>query len=51
MPPLEILNQMIRHGFRLKEEVYVESVREARRIIAETGSVTSSGFKDFSDGL
>jgi len=33
---LEVLNQMIRHGFRLTEEVYVESVREARRIAAET---------------
>jgi len=33
---LEVLNQMIRHGFRLKEEVYVEAVREARRIAAET---------------
>lgn len=33
---LEVLNQLIRHGFRLKEEVYVEAVREARRIAAET---------------
>jgi len=33
---LEVLNQMIRHGFRLTEEVYVEAVREARRIAAET---------------
>lgn len=33
---LEVLNQLIRHGFRLKEEVYVEAVREARRIVAET---------------
>ncbi|KPV65011.1 MAG: hypothetical protein AOA65_0585 [Candidatus Bathyarchaeota archaeon BA1] len=33
---LEVLNQMIRHGFRLKEEVYVEAVREARRVAAET---------------
>lgn len=32
---LEVLNQLIRHGFRLKEEVYVEAVREARRIVAE----------------
>jgi len=30
---LEILNQMIEHGFRLKEEVYIEAVREARKII------------------
>jgi hypothetical protein len=33
---LEILNQLIRHGFRLKEEVYIEAVREAREIAAET---------------
>lgn len=33
---LEVLNQLIRHGFRLKEEVYVEAVREERRIAAET---------------
>jgi hypothetical protein len=33
---LEILNQLIRHGFRLKEEVYIEAVREARKIAAET---------------
>jgi len=33
---LEVLNQLIRHGFRLKEEVYVEAVREASRIAAET---------------
>jgi predicted nucleic acid-binding protein len=33
---LEVLNQLMRHGFRLKEEVYVEAVREARRIISET---------------
>lgn len=33
---LEVLNQLIRHGFTLKEEVYVEAVREARRIAAET---------------
>lgn len=29
---LEVLDQLIRHGFRLKEEVYVEAVRTARRI-------------------
>jgi len=29
---LEILSQMIKEGFRLKEEVYVEAVREARRM-------------------
>jgi predicted nucleic acid-binding protein len=33
---LEVLDQLIRYGFRLKEEVYVEAVREARRIVAET---------------
>ncbi|MBS1262923.1 MAG: hypothetical protein MAG715_00088 [Methanonatronarchaeales archaeon] len=29
---LEALNDMVQHGFRLKEEIYVEAVREARRI-------------------
>jgi predicted nucleic acid-binding protein len=33
---LEVLDQLIRHGFRLKEEVYVEAVKTARRIIGET---------------
>jgi len=33
---IETLNQMIAKGFRLREEVYVESIREARRISAET---------------
>jgi len=33
---LEVLKQLIIHGFRLKEEVYLEVVREARRIAAET---------------
>lgn len=33
---LEVLNQMIRQGFRLKEEVYVEAVRQARKIATET---------------
>lgn len=33
---LEVLSQLIRYGFRLKEEIYVEAVREARRIAAET---------------
>jgi hypothetical protein len=28
---LEVLHQLIGHGFRLKEEVYVEAVRTARR--------------------
>lgn len=31
---LEVLNELMRHGFRLREEVYVEAVREARRIAA-----------------
>ncbi|MCJ7609062.1 DUF3368 domain-containing protein [Candidatus Bathyarchaeota archaeon] len=29
---LRVLNQMIDEGFRLREEVYIEAVREARRI-------------------
>ncbi len=33
---LEILNQMIAEGFRLREDVYIEAVREARRIAADT---------------
>ena len=33
---LELLSKMIRQGFRLKEEVYLEVVREARRIATET---------------
>lgn len=32
---LEILNQLIEHGFRLREEVYLEAVREARKMVAE----------------
>jgi len=32
---LEALNELIRHGFRLKEEVYIEVVRRAREIEAE----------------
>jgi predicted nucleic acid-binding protein len=31
---LEVLDDLINQGFRLKEEVYVEAVREARRIAA-----------------
>lgn len=27
---LEVLNELIKHGFRLKEEVYLEAVRKAR---------------------
>jgi len=33
---LETLNEMIGQGFRLREEVYVESIREARRIVEGT---------------
>jgi hypothetical protein len=33
---LETMNSLIEHGFRLKEEVYLEAVREARRIADET---------------
>jgi predicted nucleic acid-binding protein len=29
---LDILNQMLNQGFRLKEEVYIEAVKEAKRI-------------------
>ena len=32
---LEVLNKLITVGFRLKEEVYLEAVREARRISVE----------------
>lgn len=33
---LEALDQLVKEGFRLKEEVYLEAVRKARRIIEET---------------
>lgn len=33
---LKALNELIKNGFRLKEEVYVEAVREARKIASET---------------
>jgi uncharacterized protein len=33
---LEVLHQLIKEGFRLKEEVYLEAVKEARRIDSET---------------
>ena len=33
---LETLNSLIEQGFRLKEEVYLEAVKEARRTAAET---------------
>ncbi|MEM3381899.1 MAG: DUF3368 domain-containing protein, partial [Candidatus Bathyarchaeia archaeon] len=29
---LDALSKLVEHGFRLKEEVYLEAVREARRI-------------------
>ena len=32
---LDVLSQLIREGFRLKEEVYVEAVKEAKRIASE----------------
>lgn len=32
---LEVLNELIRHGYRLKEEVYIEVVRRAREMVAE----------------
>ena len=31
---LEILSKLINEGFRLKEEVYVEAVKEAKRIVS-----------------
>jgi len=33
---LEVLNELIKHGFRMKEEVYLEAVRKARQIVKET---------------
>ena len=33
---IETLNKLIVEGFRLKEEVYIETVKEARRIAAAT---------------
>jgi len=33
---LEVLSQLISEGFRLKEEVYVEAVKQAKRIASET---------------
>ncbi len=32
---IETLNQMIKHGFRLKEEVYMEAMREAIRLASK----------------
>jgi len=33
---LDALSELVRHGFRLKEEVYLEAVRKAREISKET---------------
>jgi predicted nucleic acid-binding protein len=33
---LDALSDLVRHGFRLKEEVYLEAVRKAREISKET---------------
>lgn len=33
---LEELNQLITHGFRLKEEVYIKAIKEARRIARDS---------------
>jgi predicted nucleic acid-binding protein len=33
---LEVLNQLLKEGFRLKEEVYLEALKEAKRITAKT---------------
>jgi predicted nucleic acid-binding protein len=33
---LDALSELVRHGFRLKEEVYLEAVRKARKISKET---------------
>ncbi len=33
---LEILEALIEQGFRLKEEVYIEAIREARKIATQT---------------
>jgi predicted nucleic acid-binding protein len=32
----EVLNQLLKEGFRLKEEVYLEALKEAKRITAKT---------------
>jgi len=39
---LELLNQLIRHGFRLREEVYVEAIRKAREIAEKSRSSTDA---------
>jgi predicted nucleic acid-binding protein len=33
---IEILNLLINKGFRLKEEVYIQTIKEARKIAAQT---------------
>ncbi len=33
---LEALNELVRQGFRLKEEIYLEAIRKARRIAKES---------------
>jgi predicted nucleic acid-binding protein len=35
---IEILNSLIDKGFRLKEEVYIQTIKEARKIAAQTFS-------------
>jgi predicted nucleic acid-binding protein len=36
---LEILNQLLKEGFRLKEEVYLEALKEAKKIATKTKHV------------
>jgi uncharacterized protein len=36
---LEILNQLLKEGFRLKEEVYLEALKEAKKIATKTKPV------------
>lgn len=37
---LEVLNQLLKEGFRLKEEVYLEALKEAKKIATKTKPVT-----------
>jgi predicted nucleic acid-binding protein len=37
---LEILNQLLKEGFRLKEEVYLEALKEAKQIATTTKPAT-----------
>jgi predicted nucleic acid-binding protein len=37
---LEVLNQLLKEGFRLKEEVYLEALKEAKKIATKTKHVT-----------